>query len=200
MRFADAAPPETLATRAALEVVTRFGSRALVDHSIRSWYWAVGFAEATGVEPADLELLAVAALLHDVGLTAGFDNVRLPFETAGGHVAWAVTAGAGWTPDRRDRVAVVIERHMEREVDPAADPEGHLLEIATGLDISGSRAGVLAEAYVTAVLAAHPRGELAAEFTACVTDQAARKPDSQAARIVAGGLAERLAAHPLERR
>ncbi|MGN6743754.1 MAG: HD domain-containing protein [Amnibacterium sp.] len=197
MRFVDAAPPETPATRAALELITRYGSRALVDHSIRSWYWAAGFAETTGIAPADRELLAVAALLHDVGLMPAFDNVALPFETAGGHVGWAVTAGAGWATHRRDRVVAVIERHMWVEVDPADDPEGHLLEIATGLDISGARAGVLPDGFVREVLAAHPRGDLAAEFTACVTDQAARKPDSQAARIVAGGVAARLAAHPL---
>ncbi len=198
MRIADAALPETPATAAALAVATRFSTPSLLEHCIRSWYWAVGFAEVTGVTPEDPELLAVAALLHDIGLTPGFDNVALPFETAGGHVGWAVTAGAGWAPGRRDRVVEVIERHMWAEVDPAEDPEGHLLEIATGLDISGARAGVLPDAYVAEVLAAHPRGGIGAEFTACVTDQALRKPDSQAARLVAGGVAAKLAAHPHE--
>jgi hypothetical protein len=199
MRFADAAPPDTPATAAALEVATRFCSPALLEHSIRSWYWSVGFAEATGVRPADLELLAVAALLHDTGLMPAFDNVALPFETAGGYVGWAVAAGARWVPARRDRVVEVIERHMWPDVDPAEDPEGHLLEIATALDISGARDGVLPDGFVAEVLAAHPRGALGGEFTACVTDQAARKPQSQAARIVAGGVAAKLAAHPLER-
>ncbi|HEV7622626.1 MAG TPA: HD domain-containing protein [Amnibacterium sp.] len=199
MRFADAALPDTPATAAALEVAGRFCSPALLEHSIRSWYWAVGFAAATGVQPADPELLAVAALLHDTGLTPAFDNVALPFETAGGFVGWAVTAGAGWAPERRDRVVEVIERHMWREVDPAVDPEGHLLEVATSLDISGAHDGVLPGAFVAEVLAAHPRGTLGAEFTACITDQAARKPGSEAARLVAGGVASRLADHPLER-
>ena len=53
---------------------------------------------------------------------------------------------------------------MWREVDPAEDPEGHLLEIATALDISGARADVLPSAFVAEVLAAHPRGALGAEF------------------------------------
>jgi hypothetical protein len=199
MRFDDAALPDTPATAAALEVATRFCSPALLEHSIRSWCWALGFADATGVHPEDPELLAVAALLHDTGLVPAFDAVALPFETAGGYVGWAVTAGAGWAPARRDRVVEVIERHMWQEVDPAADPEGHLLEIATGLDISGARSDVLPAGYVAEVLAAHPRGSLGREFTACITDQAARKPGSQAARIVAGGVAGKLAAHPFER-
>ena len=200
MRIADARLPDTPATRAAMEVAERFCTTALLEHSIRSWYWARGFAAATGVEPGDPELLAVAALLHDVGLTPAFDTVTLPFETAGGNVGWAVTAGAGWAPGRRERVVEVIERHMWPEVDPAADPEGHLLEIATGLDISGARADVLPRDFVAEVLAAHPRGGLGAEFTTCMSDQAARKPSSQAARIIAAGLAAKLAHHPLEGR
>lgn len=199
MRIADARLPDTPATRAALAVTERFCTTALREHSIRSWYWACGFAATTGVEPGDPELLAVAALLHDVGLTPAFDAVTLPFETAGGNVGWALTAGAGWPPGRRERVVEVIERHMWPEVDPTDDPEGHLLEIATALDISGARADVLPRDFVAEVLAAHPRGDLGAEFTACISDQAARKPGSQAARILAGGLAAKLAAHPLER-
>src|SRR3954454_18741046 len=58
MRIADAAVPETPATAAALAVATRFVTPALLEHSIRAWYWAVGFADATGVEPKDRELLA----------------------------------------------------------------------------------------------------------------------------------------------
>lgn len=199
MRIADARLPDTPATRGAMAVAERFCTAALLEHSIRSWYWARGFAATTGVEPRDPELLAVAALLHDVGLTPAFDAVTLPFETAGGNVGWAVTAGAGWPPGRRERVVEVIERHMWQEVDPAEDPEGHLLEIATALDISGARAGALPPDLVAEVLAAHPRGALASEFTACMSDQAARKPGSRAARLVAGGLAAKLAAHPLER-
>jgi hypothetical protein len=84
-------------------------------------------------------------------------------------------------------------------VQAAEDPEGHLLEIATGLDISGSRPEALPEPFLREVLAAHPRGALAAEFGGCLLEQADRKPQSQAARIVAGGLEAKLAANPLER-
>jgi hypothetical protein len=200
MRMADAALPQTPATEAALAVARRFHSPALLNHSIRSWYWAVGFAAELPVAVTDPELLAVSALLHDIALVPEFDNVRLPFETAGGYVAWALTAGAGWVPGRRDRAVEVIERHMEPEVDPAADPEGHLLEIATALDISGRRDGVLRTEYVAEVLAEYPRLTLGAEFGACLQEQAARKPRSQAARLVSGGLMDRLAANPLEPR
>ena len=40
----------------------------------------------------------------------------------------------------------MIVRHNWPSVDPALDLEGHLLEIATGLNISGARADVLPRA------------------------------------------------------
>jgi hypothetical protein len=65
-----------------------------------------------------------------------FDNYALPFEEAGGHVAWVFGAAAGWPVERRGRVREVIVRHIWDEVDVAQDPEGHLLEISTSMDIS----------------------------------------------------------------
>jgi hypothetical protein len=198
MRLADLHPPDTPAARAALEVGERYCSPALLAHSVRSWLFALAFAEVEGLAGLDEELLYVASLVHDLGLVPAFDAVRVPFETAGGEVGWVLAAGAGWSPARRQRVVEVVEAHMRPSVDAADDPEGHLLEIATGLDISGARPDALPEAFLRDVLRAHPRGDLAAEFGACLLAQAARKPGSQAERIVASGLERRLAANPLE--
>jgi catechol 2,3-dioxygenase-like lactoylglutathione lyase family enzyme len=198
MRFADLHPPGTPAATAALQVAERYCSPALLAHSVRSWAFALAFAEAEGISGLDEELLYVASLVHDLGLVPAFDAVRVPFETAGGEVGWVLAAGAGWDPHRRQRVVEVVERHMQPSVNAVEDPEGHLLEIATGLDISGARADVLPKPFLREVLTALPRGDLAAEFGACLVKQAGRKPGSQAARIVASGLESRLAANPLE--
>lgn len=194
----DVAPPDTAAARAALEVATEHLTPALLEHSIRSWYWALGFAELDGIGPVDEELLYVAALLHDVGLSGTFDSHSAPFEHAGGAVAAVLAAGAGWDQARRQHLAAAIVAHMSDRPVPLGGVEGELLDVATGLDISGSRADALPSAYLAAVLARHPRMDLAAEFAALAEDQAHRKPASQAARLVRGGLAARLAANPLE--
>ncbi|GAA2754269.1 HD domain-containing protein [Amnibacterium kyonggiense] len=197
MRIADLRPPETATVRAALDLAVRYLTPALAAHSIRSWYWAAGFAEVQGLRP-DRELLAVAALLHDLGLAEEFDAVRTPYEIGGGHVAAVFGAGAGWSRDLQQRLVEVIERHNWPEVDPGLDVEGHLLEIATGLDISGARPDALPREYLLEVLEAYPRGALATDFGDRVAERAERKPTSQAARLVAGGLRQKLAANPLE--
>lgn len=199
MRLADIPTPDTAAARAALELATEYHTPALLNHVLRSWLWAEGFATAEGLHGIDRELLYVSALLHDIGVVEAFDNHTLAYEDAGGHVAKALTAGAGWPPERRIRAHEVVVRHNWPEVDPAFDPEGHLLEVATALDISGVRPDALPEDYLREVLAAYPRLTLAEEFTACVTDQAERKPTTAAHRIVERGVAGKLLSNPLER-
>lgn len=199
MRIADFPVPDTRAARGAIALAEEYQSPALTDHALRSWLWAEAFAALDGITGIDHELLYVAAVLHDIGTVTEFDNHTTSYEHAGGHVAVALTAGAGWSAPRRTRVLEVIVRHNWPSVDPAIDAEGHLLEIATGLDISGARPDALPEAFRREVLARHPRGSLAAEFGACVADQATRKPDTAARRLVDGGIARKLAANPLER-
>jgi hypothetical protein len=200
MRLQDFSAPGSPAARAAYELAASCHSPALLHHVVRSWLWAEGFALVEGRTDADHELLYTAAVLHDLGLVPAYDNATLSYEEAGGHVAVALAAGAGWAAERRQRALDVIVRHNWPSVDPALDLEGHLLEIATGLDISGARADVLPPDFVREVLAAHPRLTLAEEFTASVTDQAARKPATAARRLVDGGLAAKLAHHPHEQR
>lgn len=189
--------PDSAAAALALEVAGRFCSPALLAHSCRSYLWAAEYGRSRGIA-FDAELLYVAAMLHDIGLVPVFDSATVPFEETGGAVAWVFAAGAGWEAARRDRAAAVIVAHMADEVDPAADPEGHLLELATGLDVSGRRPEDWPAAFRTEVLTRYPRQGLAEEFLGCFSEQARRKPASRAGRFVAGGFAERVRANPLD--
>ncbi|MBS3177445.1 MULTISPECIES: HD domain-containing protein [unclassified Pseudoclavibacter] len=199
MRIADFPVPDTAAARGALELATEYQSAAITAHALRSWLWAEGIAAAEGRTGIDHELLYVAAVLHDLGTVTEYDNHTVSYEHAGGHVAVALTAGAGWPAERRHRVLDVIVRHNWPSVDPELDLEGYLLERATGLDITGSQPDALPEVFLREVLTAHPRGTLAAEFGRCVTDQASRKPTTSARRLVDGGLLRKLEENPLER-
>lgn len=200
VRLQDITAPQTPAARAAVELATSCHTAALLNHVVRSWVWAEAFALLEDRRGVDHELLYTSAVLHDIGLVPAYDNATLSYEQAGGQVAVALTAGAGWAPARRQRALEVIVRHNWLSVDAATDVEGYLLEAATALDISGSRPDALPAEFVREVLAVYPRLTLAEEFTASVTDQAVRKPTTAAHRLVENGLAGKLAAHPLERR
>ena len=198
MKLDDLEVPATSACRAALEVATAYCSPALLNHSVRAYLWAAAYGLERGIA-FDAELLYVSALLHDLALVQEFDNHTLPFEEAGGHVAWVFGAAAGWPIERRRRAAEVIVRHMWDEVDVAKDPEGHLLELSTSMDISGRRTEDISPGLRADVLARYPRLGLGEEFIGYFEDQAKRKPLCLAAKCVRSGWAARVAANPLER-
>ena len=199
MKLDDLEIPATPACRAALEVATAYCSPALLNHSIRAYLWAAGYAQASRIA-FDEELLYVSAMLHDLALVKEFDNHTLPFEEAGGHVAWVFGAAAGWPVERRRRTGEIIVRHMWNAVDVAKDPEGHLLELSTGMDISGRQTEDIPPDLRADVLARYPRLGLGEEFIGYFEDQAKRKPLCLAAKFMRSGNAARVAANPLDRR
>jgi HD domain len=197
VRLDDVPVPDSDVAARAVQAAAAFCSPALVNHNHRSYLWSAALGVTEGLT-FDVELLYVAAMLHDLGLVPEYDNATLGFEVAGGHVGWMFAAGAGWPVDRRVRVAEVVERHMWDSVDRTLDPEGYLLEAGTGLDISGRDPDRWDLALRREVLGRYPRLDLRTEFVACFQDQARRKPASLAAQAVHSGIAERMAANVLE--
>ena len=194
----DVPRPENSTARAAWDVAAAYCSPALLNHCLRSYIWAASYGVTYGIA-FDAELLYVSAMLHDIGLVKEFDSHTVPFEEAGGHVAWVFGAGAGWPVERRARAAEVIVRHMWDKVDVKGDPEGHLLGIGTGLEISGRDADKWPAAFRSEVVRRIPRLTLGEEFLRCFEDQARRKPASSAAAAVDSGLAGRIASNILDR-
>ncbi|MDR2998784.1 MAG: HD domain-containing protein, partial [Microbacterium sp.] len=125
MRIADFPTPDTAAARGARELAFQYQSPAITAHAVRSWFWAEAFAVVDGIPHIDHELLYVSALLHDIGTVTEYDNHTISYEHAGGHVGVALTAGAGWPAERRQRVLDVIVRHNWPSVDVGLDVEGH---------------------------------------------------------------------------
>jgi hypothetical protein len=187
--------PATPAATAALSVATRFYSPALFNHCVRSCLWGTLYGTAHGIAFDD-ELLYVSALLHDIGLAEAFDNYKLPFEVAGGYLAWAFGVAAGWSAERAARADEIIVLHMRDDVSPGADPESHLLQVATSWEVVGRRPEEFPPEARTEMLARYPWLGFGAEVLANFEDQARRKPDCAVA-VRKRDMAGRVAANPL---
>jgi hypothetical protein len=93
----------------------------LFKHAVRSWLFAVQLAELQGVS-YDEEVVAVASLLHDLGLTREYQGKRR-FEVEGADAARAL-AKAGGVDDRRAQLIwyrVVLNATLS--ISPYAEPE-----------------------------------------------------------------------------
>jgi hypothetical protein len=189
--------PQTQAATAALSVAARFYSPALLNHCVRSYSWGAMYGAAHGIAFDD-ELLYVTAMLHDIALTDAFDSHRMPFEEAGGELAWVFGTAAGWPADRAARALEIIVLHMRDDVSSTADPESHLLQVATSWDVVGRRPEEFPAAARTELLVRYPRLGFGSEFLACFEDQAGRKPGSAAATSIAKNAAVLMTANPLD--
>jgi hypothetical protein len=104
---------------------------------------------------------------------------------------------AGWPAGRADRLAEVIVLHMRDDVSADADPEAHVLQVATSWDVAGRWPQEFPPPERSAMLARYPRLDFSGRFLACFQDQARRKPGSAAAASVGRDLAGRIAVHSL---
>jgi hypothetical protein len=188
--------PDSRVAHEAEELVREAAPDFLTNHSFRSYAWSVALADRDDVR-FDAELLYVAALLHDIGLVAQFDQGGC-FEDDGARAAAAFAGERGWTAERRDAVAEAIRLHMAAEVALEDGPEAYLLWHATGLDVRGHRYGEIAPEEAAAVLAAYPRLDFKRGFAELFADQAERKPHCVVAELIRGGFADRIAAAPFE--
>jgi hypothetical protein len=188
--------PQTRAATAALSVASRFYTPPLLNHCVRSYLWGSMYASVHGIT-FDEELLYVSAMLHDIALTDVFDSHTVPFEEAGGDLAWVFAVAAGWPADRATRATEIIVRHMRDDVAATADPESHILQVATSWEIVGRRPEEFPAQARAEILARYPWQGFGSEFLACFQDQGTRKPGSAAAGSIANSLAERIEANPL---
>jgi hypothetical protein len=188
--------PSSPVARRAAQVCRRYSTPAFAGHSFRSYLWAVEYAGARHLA-CDEELLFVAAMVHDLGLSATWDGHVTPFEVVGGELGRVLCLGAGWAPERAARVAEVCVLHMRDAVLPEVDCEAHLLQVGTSADVSGVGAMDFAEDFRAALFEAHPRTGFPGEFVAAFRAEAGRKPGCAAGQLLAGDWLDRMQANPL---
>ncbi|HEX8025306.1 MAG TPA: hypothetical protein VF484_03785, partial [Candidatus Limnocylindrales bacterium] len=102
----------------------------------------------------------------------------------GAGVARQFALGAGMTATAADRVARAIVLHMASQVTPADGAEGYELDRATGIDVRGRNAELVA-GMRGPVDAAYPRGAFDRLFKAAVAREVAIRTDCQSARLLA---------------
>src|SRR6185369_192084 len=93
--------PDTPMISRAIEFARERSEPYLFNHAMRSWLFAVLFAQRKQAEH-DAEVLAVTTILHDIGLTESFDG-PLRFEVEGANAARAFARKEGMD-DRRTQL------------------------------------------------------------------------------------------------
>ncbi len=166
--------PDTALIGSAIDYARRYCEPYLFNHSMRSWLFAIALAELRKAE-YDAEVLAVATLLHDIGLTKAFEG-PLRFEVEGANAArtFARKQGVGEERSRLiwDGVALnstpSIALHMEGEV--------ALCTAGIGLDWGGWGIETLSKGQVEMIVDEFPRLDMKQQFTHAVCGVVKTRP------------------------
>jgi HD domain-containing protein len=190
------AVPDSALARRARELIADVAAPFLVNHSVRSYAWAVELARHDELE-FDAEILYVSAILHDIGLVPAYDTGGC-FEIDGAMAAERFVQDAGAPAERVRAIYDVIALHMLEELPPDPASEVVLLWDSTGTDVTGHRFTDVRADIVLGVLAAYPRLDFKREFAALFVDQASRKPSCRVAEMVNAGKLEAIAQAPFD--
>ncbi|GAB2660074.1 HD domain-containing protein [Nocardia goodfellowii] len=200
VELADA-PPDSRFTREARDLAEACYSRELEQHALRCWYFGDIFAQLDG-RVYDAELLYVACLLHDVGLTERHrprpDGASC-FAVHGAEVARASLLDWGADAVFAETVSQAIALHMDVSVPVERGIEAHLLHAGAHLDVAGVRSGEVPRAALVEVIRAHPRDGFVPLFLDAMRREARERPDSRAAVLWKQGMRLPVSLNPLDR-
>jgi HD domain len=192
----DMPVPDSALARRARELITDVAGRALVNHSVRTYAWAVELARHDRLQ-FDPEILYVAAMLHDIGLVPPYDLGGC-YEVDGGVAAERLATEAGEPEARARAIYDVIALHDDETLPPDSAPEVVLLWESAGTDVTGNRFADVRPTIIPGLLAAYPRLDFKREFSALLVDQASRKPTCPAAEMLATGILDEIAQAPFD--
>ena len=155
--------PDTPLIARAIEYARKSTEPYLFNHSMRSWLFAAAIAKAKGT-PHDSEVLAVATVLHDIGLAQAFSG-PLRFEVEGANAARKFARDEGMTEDNAQLVWDGVALNSTPSIALFKENEVALCTMGIGLDWGGWGIDQFTAEQVATIVDAYPRLEMKQRFT-----------------------------------
>jgi hypothetical protein len=168
--------PDTVIVTRAIEYARDHCEPYLFNHQMRSWLFSVAIAQLEGA-PHDPEVLAVTALLHDIGLAQGFSG-PLRFEVEGANAARAFARTQGMVESRAQLIWDGVALNSTPSIGLYKQNEVALCTMGIGLDWGGFGYDTLTETQVTTIVEAFPRLQMKQQFTRDVCRIVESRPDT----------------------
>ena len=173
-RLAGVSVPDTPLVDHAIALAREHSEPWLFNHAMRSWLFAAVIAELRGT-PHDAGVLAVATLLHDIGLTQAFDG-PLRFAVEGANAPRRFALGEGFDERRSQLVWDGVALNSTPSIGLHKEAEVSLCTSGIGFDWGGFGYETLTETQIGEILEAYPRLEMKERFTRAVCGIVAARP------------------------
>jgi len=181
--------PDTPLIASAIRYARENSESYLFNHVMRSWLFAVSLAQLHKAT-YDGEVMAVATLLHDIGLAEAF-NGPLRFEVEGANAARKFAQSAGLDDRRCQLIWDTVALNSTPSIALYKEAEVSLSTAGIALDWGGWGYDSLPPARITEIVATYPRLEMKKRFAHAVCRIVETRPASTYDNF-AGDFGERL--------
>ena len=148
----------------------------LFNHVCRSWIFSTRVAEKNSIK-YDPEVVAVATLMHDIGLTPKGDGPHR-FEVNGAMAAADFVRKIGFDDRRTQLVWDSIALHVTPSISLFKETEVSLCARGIGVDFGTPDYGSFSKQEIDEIISAVPRLNMVKEFTACCCHLAKTRPET----------------------
>jgi HD domain len=174
MDFAGIKVPDTALVRDAIDLSRSLLEPFLFNHVMRSWLFGILLSETAEVAP-DAELLALAAILHDLGLTERY-TAENRFEVDGANAAREFMRDRGVSAQQTQVVWDAIALHTTPTLALHKEPEVVITHSGIAVDVLGVGLDRIPQEKQRAILTAFPRLAFKDEFKGCLCNVVRQKP------------------------
>jgi hypothetical protein len=174
MVYAGIKVPDTTLVHEAIDMSRSLLKPYLFNHVMRSWLFGVLLSESAELPP-DPELLAVAAVLHDLGLTDRY-TAENRFEVDGANAARAFLKDRGISAPQMQVVWDAIALHTTPTLALHKEPEVVMTHSGIAVDVLGAGLDRIPQDKQRAILTEFPRMAFKNQFQVCLCNVVRRKP------------------------
>ncbi|VVQ18546.1 hypothetical protein PS914_06175 [Pseudomonas fluorescens] len=152
----DVSIPDSPLAREATQLIRDTESELLFSHSTRVYFWAALIGQRKGLV-FNPELLYVASMFHDIGLTSKYQKSQLRFEVDGANAARDFLRRHSIGEGDVEKVWNAIALHTTPGIPEHMHPEIALVQAGAGMDVAGRGFEQFSDQQREAVIAAYPR-------------------------------------------
>jgi len=160
-------------------------------HCHRTYCFGALLAARDGIK-LDREVLFIASILHDLGLSEKHKDDPGSFEWVGARLAHKFCIDEGVLEERAELIHNAIALHSSVGIADKLTPEIATLHLGAGVDLFGTRIDEVPTGALSQILKKYPRDEFKACIGGCLQHQARTKPGSYFAAPAALGINKRI--------
>ena len=148
--------PDSKMAREVTQLIRDTESELLFSHSTRVYFWGALLGKRKGLA-FDPELLYVAAMFHDLGLTEIYHQSQLRFEVDSANAARDFLRGHHIAEADIEKVWNAVALHTTPGIPEHMHAEIALVQAGAGMDVAGRGFELFTDEQRKAVIAAYPR-------------------------------------------